>query len=81
MAQSGLTYTTNGVIFPAMEHIDLIQQLGGPSRVAAAFALPERRVRGWRDRNRIPAQYWRRFVGQQLPSGLTVTYELLAEAA
>ena len=60
-----------------MTHREIIMGLGGPVELAKKLAMPERRVRGWRDRDSIPAMYWSSVARV---GGRKATLTMLAEA-
>lgn len=60
-----------------MRHTDVIMQLGGPRKVAERIGTTERRVRGWRDRDSIPARYWPGLIREAKRQKVRLKYEEL----
>lgn len=62
----------------AADHSDLITQLGGPAKVAAALGIDnDVNVRAWKMRNRIPPEYWPAIIGMATDVELSVSADWL----
>ena len=64
---------------------EIIEKLGGAPAIVRALGLPDgdvgaKRVRAWRTRGSIPAEYWAAIASYSRASSLDVTLEALAEA-
>lgn len=63
-----------------MTHKHLIDLWPSIAALAADMGKPFSTVRNWRDRDRIPMEYWVAFVNAAQDRDISVTYRQLAEA-
>jgi hypothetical protein len=64
---------------PPKTHAEILESLDLRS-IAKGFGLSLLTVKSWRDRDSIPAPYWRRLI-KAAPRGKLITYDALAAAA
>jgi len=62
-----------------MEHKKIIQQFGGPRRMAREIGQQTETVRKWVTRNRIPAAHWPAVIQAAIRCDVALSYKALAE--
>ena len=64
-----------GIVLRMKTHIDLIDALGGSTRIATALGYEIPTVGAWKHRNKIPSEHWPEIVNYAREAGLKISLE------